>query len=183
MPERAGIVTEITPPSEGRKQGTAKVDGRIVRFFWNAYESENPSDVRQMLEDAMSAGERVEVSGEERPNPRGEGPPMFIAKSVRLGPSSPPGLSQGPQTASYGQSGPTDRPGGETRRFVGRDPGEADFWLAMRWAFTQAVDLLRGEGVAIPSIDEIAKKADELFRVCYQKALEAHENLTQKEDS
>jgi len=73
-----------------------------------------------------------------------------------------------------GSQTPPDSPGGH--RFVGREPGTADFFLAMRWAYSLAADLLpRGEGA--PSVSDISRLAGELFHGAYSDALSAKEQL------
>jgi len=180
---RVGEVTDITPPGPGKKSGSCKVGGRKVWYFYNAYQSDEPSLVRQFLEDAQANGVRVEVTGDEFTGTGPTGTPYtsFTAKDVRAASQTPQNGSQEPQTASYGQGqAGAPAPTSEGKRYVGREPGEADYWLAMRWAYSLATDLLRGEA-AVPSIDEISKLAGQLFSRSRYEALVAKEEAEASE--
>jgi len=186
MPEREGEVTEIQMPAAGKPSGSCKVGGRKVWFYWNEYKSDQPSLIRQFLEDAQQNQVRVIVTGEEF---QGSGPngayTSFTAKDVRASSQGAGNGSQGPQTGSYGQGqAGAPPPTVEGKRFVGREPGLADRWTATRWAYSLAAELLgRGEGQ--PSVTAIQKLADELFQASYVDALSHHEKAEEapNEDS
>lgn len=166
MPERQGIVSEVASPAAGKKMATAKVGGRTVRFFWSNYDSAEPTEVRKRLEKAAAEGFPVTVTGEEMPNPRGEGNPMFKVLEVARAPQGAPTASQAPQNGS--QSPPAEK------HFVGRDPGMADFWLATRWAWSLAAELIAKSGKEA-SVSAIAELAGEIFQASYSEALKHKE--------
>lgn len=166
MAERQGLVSEVASPASGKKMGSAKVGGRTVRFFWNEYETETPTQVRQRLEKAQAEAFAVLVTGEEMPNPKGQGPPMFKALEVAR---AAPGASQAPQN---GSQSPTLTPPGKAHPlgYSGHDPGLADFWLATRWSWSLAAEMLVKMGKE-PSVANIAELAGEIFQVAYSEYL------------
>jgi hypothetical protein len=79
----------------------------------------------------------------------------------------PPSLAAVPDSPAGGES--------EPRRYVGRDPGMADDWQAMRGMYNLAADLLVVGASKRPSVVEISKLAGELFRASWVDALRARE--------
>jgi hypothetical protein len=161
---RQGLVTELQGPAEGKKMGKAKVGNRVVRFFWNEYETTNPSQVRQRLEKAALESFPVVVTGEEMPNPTGSGPPMFKALQVER-------ASQSSENGSHAVSQPSTATG--EKHFVGRDPGMADFWLATRWAWSLAAEVLAktGKEPSVGSIAQLAGAAERVLRKVFGKGV------------
>lgn len=78
-----------------------------------------------------------------------------------------------------GQEKPSD--GSDRQRFVGREPGTADYFHAMRWAYSLAADLTAREGKTRPSVSELSHLANELFRAAYIDAIRAQEEHAQLE--
>lgn len=175
MAERSGLVTEVTAPDAGKKMGSAKVSGRTVRFFWNGFESEDASEVRRRLEKAALEGFAVVCSGEEMPNPRGQGPPMFKVLEVSR---AAPGASQAPQNGSQSPAASTPS---EEKRYVGRDPGMADFWVATRWSWSLAAEVLVKQGKEL-SVGAIAELAGEIFQANYAETLKHKEWIDELEE-
>lgn len=160
MPERVGDVTDLTPPASGKKNGSAKIGGRKVWFFWNAFNSDQPSIIREFLEDAQQNKVRVEASGDEFEGQGPNGPyTSFTVRDVRA-------------ASQNGSQTPSEPSGGQ--RFVGRDPGLADFWLATRWAWSTAAEILPKQGKEL-SVDSIATFAGEIFQAAYSEALKNKE--------
>lgn len=79
--------------------------------------------------------------------------------------TAPQGASQAPQNGS--QSPP---PTQEKPKFVGRDPGIADYFLATRWAWSLAAEILAKTGRE-PSVDAIKVLAGEVFQAAYSECL------------
>lgn len=82
-----------------------------------------------------------------------------------------PPPSNGSLPTQPAQNGP---PPSEPKHFVGRDPGMADFWLATRWAWSLAAEVLVKTGKE-PSVSAIAELADEIFQASYQRAIAGRE--------
>lgn len=60
------------------------------------------------------------------------------------------------------------------KHYVGRDPGMADFWLATRWSWSLAAEILGKQGKEL-LVGAIAELAGEIFQASYSKALENKE--------
>ena len=72
----------------------------------------------------------------------------------------------------------------EPKRFVGRHPGEVDYFHAMRWAYSLAFDMIRERGDRrTVSVKELSELANELFRAARFDGLRAQEEAESGENA
>lgn len=144
---RTGLVTEITPPAEGKKQYFCKLGQKKVWFYGTPQDSDEPTELLLRLRDAEAQGLSVTVEGYERPgNFNGKPYVSFTAERV---------LETGPATngskAAESHAQPMDPP----RR---RDPATEALIIAQN-LLNRATDLACA---GIIKVDDIRGQAQDM---------------------